>query len=108
MRKLLLSVFAILVAIQFSATLMAQGAPPQGGADQPYTGPNLECENARRLLNEKPTFSLKMPDCSVQTIRATPAKPEPGVSLLTSGSILSTLAWVLPTLATSLVASRFS
>src|ERR1700759_5276328 len=37
MRKLFLSVFAVLVTIQFSTALMAQGAPPQGGADQPYT-----------------------------------------------------------------------
>jgi hypothetical protein len=36
MRKLLLPVFAVLLALQFSAALMAQGAPPQGGADQPY------------------------------------------------------------------------
>ena len=37
MRKLLLSVFAVLLTIQFSTALMAQGAPPQGGPDQPYT-----------------------------------------------------------------------
>jgi hypothetical protein len=37
MRKLLLSVFAVLLSLQFSAALLAQGAPPQGGADQPYT-----------------------------------------------------------------------
>ncbi len=37
MRKFLLSVFAVLLTLQFSAPLIAQGAPPQGGADQPYT-----------------------------------------------------------------------
>lgn len=37
MRKLLLPVFTVLLTLQFSAALMAQGAPPQGGADQPYT-----------------------------------------------------------------------
>jgi hypothetical protein len=37
MRKLLLPVFAVLFTLQFSTALMAQGAPPQGGADQPYT-----------------------------------------------------------------------
>ena len=37
MRKFLLSVFAVLLTLQFSAALIAQGAPPQGGADQPYT-----------------------------------------------------------------------
>jgi hypothetical protein len=37
MRKLLLSVFVVLLTLQFSAALIAQGAPPQGGADQPYT-----------------------------------------------------------------------
>jgi len=37
MRRLLLSVFAVLLTLQFSSALMAQGAPPQGGADQPYT-----------------------------------------------------------------------
>jgi hypothetical protein len=36
MRKLLLSIFAVLLTIQSSARLIAQGAPPQGGADQPY------------------------------------------------------------------------
>jgi hypothetical protein len=37
MRRILLSVFAVLLTAQTSASLMAQGAPPQGGADQPYT-----------------------------------------------------------------------
>lgn len=37
MRKFLFSLFAVLLSIQFSSALMAQGAPPQGGADQPYT-----------------------------------------------------------------------
>ena len=37
MRKLLYFVFAVLLPLQFVATLVAQGAPPQGGADQPYT-----------------------------------------------------------------------
>jgi hypothetical protein len=37
MRKLLLSIFAVLLTLQSSAVLIAQGAPPQGGADQPYT-----------------------------------------------------------------------
>jgi hypothetical protein len=37
MRRVLLSVFALLLTLQFSTALIAQGAPPQGGADQPYT-----------------------------------------------------------------------
>jgi hypothetical protein len=37
MRRILLSVFAILFAASLAAPLMGQGAPPQGGADQPYT-----------------------------------------------------------------------
>jgi len=37
MRKLLFTVFAVLLTLQFSAPLVAQGAPPQGGADQPYS-----------------------------------------------------------------------
>jgi hypothetical protein len=37
MRKLLLSVFAVLLTLQFTTALMGQGAPPQGGADQPYS-----------------------------------------------------------------------
>lgn len=37
MRKCLSSVFALLLTVQFSGLLLAQGAPPQGGADQPYT-----------------------------------------------------------------------
>jgi hypothetical protein len=37
MRKILFSVFAVLLTVQFSASVLAQGAPPQGGADQPYT-----------------------------------------------------------------------
>jgi hypothetical protein len=37
MRKFWLSVFVVLLTLQFSAALIAQGAPPQGGADQPYT-----------------------------------------------------------------------
>ena len=36
MRRFLLAVFAVLLTLQFSAAMMAQGAPPQGGADQPY------------------------------------------------------------------------
>ncbi len=37
MRKLLLSIFAVLLTLQFTVAMIAQGAPPQGGADQPYT-----------------------------------------------------------------------
>ncbi len=37
MRKFFLSVFAVFLTLQFSPLLIAQGAPPQGGADQPYT-----------------------------------------------------------------------
>jgi hypothetical protein len=36
MRRFLLPVFAVLLTLQFSAAVLAQGAPPQGGADQPY------------------------------------------------------------------------
>jgi hypothetical protein len=37
MRKVLVAVLAIVFAGWLAAPLMAQGAPPQGGADQPYT-----------------------------------------------------------------------
>jgi hypothetical protein len=37
MRKTLLSLLAVIFALSFAAPLMAQGAPPQGGSDQPYT-----------------------------------------------------------------------
>ena len=37
MRRILLSVFAVLFAASLAAPLKGQGAPPQGGADQPYT-----------------------------------------------------------------------
>jgi hypothetical protein len=37
MRRVLLSVFFVFLAASAGVTLMAQGAPPQGGADQPYT-----------------------------------------------------------------------
>jgi hypothetical protein len=37
MRKILLAVFAPLLAFAFSVPLLAQGAPPQTGSDQPYT-----------------------------------------------------------------------
>lgn len=37
MRKTLFVFFAALFAFAFAAPLLAQGPPPQGGADQPYT-----------------------------------------------------------------------
>jgi hypothetical protein len=37
MRRVLLAVFAVIFAASFAAPLLAQGAPPQGGSDQPYT-----------------------------------------------------------------------
>jgi hypothetical protein len=37
MHRLLLVVLALVFALPTAAPLMAQGAPPQGGADQPYT-----------------------------------------------------------------------
>ncbi len=37
MRRMLLAVFALIFAISLAAPAKAQGAPPQGGADQPYT-----------------------------------------------------------------------
>jgi hypothetical protein len=37
MRKLLLAALAVVFAFSFAAPLLAQGAPPQGGNDQPYT-----------------------------------------------------------------------
>jgi hypothetical protein len=37
MRRVLLSVFAVVFAALLASPLMAQGAPPQSGADQPYT-----------------------------------------------------------------------
>ena len=37
MRKILLVVFASIFAVSLAAPAKAQGAPPQGGVDQPYT-----------------------------------------------------------------------
>jgi hypothetical protein len=37
MRRILLAVFAVLLAASVAAPLKAQGAPPQVSADQPYT-----------------------------------------------------------------------
>ncbi len=37
MRRLILAVLAIAFSASFAVPLMAQGAPPQGGAGQPYT-----------------------------------------------------------------------
>jgi hypothetical protein len=37
MRRILLAFLALVFAASFAVSLMAQGAPPQGGADQPYT-----------------------------------------------------------------------
>jgi hypothetical protein len=37
MRRILLAVLAAVFAVSMAAPLMAQGAPPQGGANQPYT-----------------------------------------------------------------------
>jgi hypothetical protein len=37
MRKILLAVFAVFFSVALAAPLLAQGAPPQGSADQPYT-----------------------------------------------------------------------
>ena len=37
MRRILLAVLAVVFAASFTAQLRAQGAPPQTGADQPYT-----------------------------------------------------------------------
>jgi hypothetical protein len=36
MRKILSAVFAVLLSSALAAPVMAQGAPPQAGADQPY------------------------------------------------------------------------
>jgi len=37
MRRTLLTAFLAMVTLSFAARLLAQGAPPQAGADQPYT-----------------------------------------------------------------------
>ena len=37
MRRVLLAALALVFAVSIAAPLLAQGAPPQGGADQPYT-----------------------------------------------------------------------
>lgn len=37
MRRVLPAVLSILIAFAVAAPLLAQGAPPQGGADQPYS-----------------------------------------------------------------------
>ena len=37
MRRILLAVLAFAFTVPVAAPLLAQGAPPQGGADQPYT-----------------------------------------------------------------------
>jgi len=37
MRKILLAVLAAVFTFSFAAPLLAQGAPPQGGSDKPYS-----------------------------------------------------------------------
>jgi len=37
MLRAVVSAFALMLSLSFTAPLLAQGAPPQGGADQPYT-----------------------------------------------------------------------
>jgi hypothetical protein len=37
MRRILLAVIAVVFFASFAAPILAQGAPPQGGANQPYT-----------------------------------------------------------------------
>jgi hypothetical protein len=37
MRRFLLAVFALAFAVSLTVPVKAQGSPPQGGADQPYT-----------------------------------------------------------------------
>src|SRR5664279_2154569 len=37
MRRIILAALALVFAFSFAAPLLAQGAPPMGGADQPYT-----------------------------------------------------------------------
>ncbi len=37
MRRVLPAILSVLIAFAVAVPLMAQGAPPQGGADQPYT-----------------------------------------------------------------------
>ena len=37
MRRVLSSLLSLVIALALSSHLLAQGAPPQGGADQPYT-----------------------------------------------------------------------
>ncbi len=37
MRRVLVYVFAVILAVLTASPIMAQGAPPQTGADQPYT-----------------------------------------------------------------------
>jgi hypothetical protein len=37
MRKILLAALSVFFAVSFGIPLLAQGAPPQGGANQPYT-----------------------------------------------------------------------
>jgi hypothetical protein len=36
-RRIVLAIFAVMIAVSFAGAAKAQGAPPQGGADQPYT-----------------------------------------------------------------------
>src|SRR6516225_1226620 len=37
MRRILTAIFALVSTLSIAASLIAQGAPPQGGSDQPYT-----------------------------------------------------------------------
>jgi hypothetical protein len=37
MRRIILAVLAVFFSASLAAPLLAQGAPPQGNADQPYT-----------------------------------------------------------------------
>jgi len=37
MRRIIFTVLVVIFSVSMTAPLMAQGAPPQGGSDQPYT-----------------------------------------------------------------------
>jgi hypothetical protein len=37
MRRILFALLAVVIAVSFAAPMKAQGSPPQGGADRPYT-----------------------------------------------------------------------
>jgi hypothetical protein len=74
MRRVLLSVFAVVFAALLVSPLMAQGAPPQAGADQPYT--------ARPLVIHRPRSAKPMERRHFPQMRLSPRRGSGSTSLV--------------------------